>query len=100
MKKLTRRDFLGSTAIAIVTSPAMLVPGTQALAADTPPVDPKDAQAKALAYVHLSAKPDANCANCQLYTGSADAEWGPCAIFPGKLVASAGWCSAWVKKAG
>ncbi len=59
-----------------------------------------DAQAKALSYVHESPKPDSVCANCQLYTGPADAAWGPCALFPGKQVAGAGWCSAWVKRAG
>ncbi|MCG6888043.1 MAG: high-potential iron-sulfur protein [Gammaproteobacteria bacterium] len=51
-----------------------------------------------MAYTHQSAKADSNCANCQLYSGTAD--WGPCAIFPGRQVAGAGWCSAWVKRAG
>ncbi len=38
------------------------------------------------------------CLNCQLYQSKA-ADNGACAIFPGKLVAAAGWCSAYVKKA-
>ncbi|MHB8476347.1 MAG: high-potential iron-sulfur protein [Steroidobacteraceae bacterium] len=33
-----------------------------------------------------------------LVGGQRDA-MGPCTIFPGKSVASAGWCSGWVKKA-
>ena len=99
MKKVNRREFIGSSAIALAIGPASVVFSNQVLAADTPKVDPIDPQAKALSYVHLSAKEDENCANCQLYTGGADAEWGPCAIFPGKQVAGAGWCSAWVKKA-
>ena len=65
-----------------------------------PHVDPADSQAKGLSYTHQSSKADANCSNCQLYSGDAGADWGPCAIFPGKHVAAKGWCSAWVKKAG
>ncbi|WP_449357869.1 high-potential iron-sulfur protein [Alishewanella longhuensis] len=38
------------------------------------------------------------CANCNLIQGEDGQEWRPCAIFPGKLVASEGWCAAWVKK--
>ncbi len=69
------------------------------LAAEMPKVDLEDPTAKALAYVHNS--PDANqlCQGCQLYTDAASAEWGPCAIFPGKLVSAKGWCKSWVKRA-
>ena len=98
MKTLSRRKFIASTATAIALSPALLL-NSRAAAADAPRIDPDDPQAKALSYVHESPKPDSICANCQLYTGAADAEWGPCAIFPGKDVAAAGWCSAWVAKA-
>ena len=38
--------------------------------------------------------------NCQVYAGKPADPAGPCAIFPGKLVAGKGWCSAYVKKAG
>jgi hypothetical protein len=100
MKIITRRTFLGASATAIVSVPLLNLASGSVDAADVPKVDPNDAQAKALSYVHQSPKPDNLCANCQLYTGSADADWGPCAIFPGKQVASAGWCSAWVKRAG
>lgn len=100
MKQFTRRDVLGLSAAVLVVGPTTAFNSSLALASDAPKVDPNDAQAKALAYVNKSAKADANCANCQLYTGAADSEWGPCAIFPGKQVASAGWCSAWVKRAG
>ena len=100
MKTLSRRKFIASTAASIALSPALLVTSRQAAAADTPRVDPNDPQAKALSYVHESPKPDNICANCRLYTGASDAEWGPCAVFPGKDVAAAGWCSAWVAKAG
>jgi hypothetical protein len=99
MKKLNRRQFLGSGAAIVAFSPSMFLSG-RATAADAPRLDPNDPQAKALSYVHESPKADNICANCQLYTGSADAAWGPCTIFPGKQVAAGGWCSAWVKKAG
>ncbi len=100
MKKLTRRDLLGLSAVAIVASPALALTSRLAFAADAPRLDPNDAQASALAYTHQSAKAGSNCANCQLYSAGAGAAWGPCAIFPGKQVAGAGWCSAWVKRAG
>lgn len=100
MKKLTRRQVLGTAATALTVSPLLALTSRLAIAAEASRVDPNDPQAKALAYVHQSPKQDSNCANCQLYTGAADAEWGPCAIFPGKQVAGAGWCSAWVKKSG
>jgi High potential iron-sulfur protein len=66
---------------------------------ESPALDSSDPTAKALGYVPKSAKPDANCANCSLFQGKAGDAMGPCTIFPGKSVASAGWCSGWVKKA-
>ena len=62
-------------------------------------------QAVALKYVHDVAEvdpatprfdPSQNCANCAQIQGDEGAEWRPCAIFPGKLVAAKGWCSVWV----
>jgi High potential iron-sulfur protein len=50
-------------------------------------------------YIVKSAKPAANCANCSQFQAKAGDAMGPCAIFPGKSVASAGWCTGWVKKA-
>jgi hypothetical protein len=38
------------------------------------------------------------CANCQLYESEEGAEWGPCQIFGGQLVAAQGWCQAWIEK--
>ena len=99
MNDISRRKMLGLSAAALIVGPALALGSRSALAADMPHLDPEDAQAKGLSYVHKSAKAD-NCSNCQLYTGDAGADWGPCAIFPGKHVSAAGWCSAWVKKAG
>ncbi|CAD7838659.1 MAG: hypothetical protein [Olavius algarvensis Gamma 3 endosymbiont] len=100
MKKLNRRQFLGSTAAIVAFTPSILIANRSAVAGDAARVDPNDPQAKALSYVHESPKADNLCTNCQLYQGAADAAWGLCAIFPGKQVAGGGWCSAWVKKAG
>ena len=100
MKNFTRRQVLTASAAVIATGPLVALSQSAAVAADAPQVDPNDPQAKALSYVHESPRADNICGNCQLYTGDAAADWGPCALFPGKQVATAGWCSAWVKKAG
>ncbi len=97
MNIVTRRQFLATSAV-MAAVPLVALTGREALAADAPRLDPDDAQAKALAYVHQSGKAGQNCANCRLYTGTSQVDWGPCAIFPGKQVAGAGWCSAWVGK--
>lgn len=72
-------------------------------------VDENDPQAKALGYVHDTAKADQakypkhaatqKCANCQLFQGKATDATGPCPLFAGKAVAAGGWCSAYAKKA-
>lgn len=75
-------------------------------------VSPDSATAQAVGYVEDANNVDAErypdkaplagteqwCRNCQLYTGSESEDWAGCAIFPGKQVAGAGWCSAWVPK--
>ena len=98
MKSISRRRLLALTAASAAAVPLSALTG-RAVAMSHNKLDPNDPQAKALQYVHESTKADQNCANCQLYTGSADAEWGPCAIFPGKEVSRNGWCGAWVAKA-
>ena len=100
MKNISRRKLLGATATAIISAPMLNLLGRSVEASEMPPVDPDDAQAKALSYTHTSPKSDQKCSNCQLFAASTDSEWGPCAIFPGKQVANAGWCSAWAKRAG
>ena len=98
MKQITRRQILSSTAVALVSSPLLAPTVPLARASSESPLDPEDAQAKALSYVHDSPKSESNCANCQLYTGAEGSEWGHCAIFPGKQVAASGWCTAWAQK--
>jgi hypothetical protein len=93
---ITRRKVLKAVAVASVV-PFVAFGRNEALA-QTAQVDPAGAQAKALGYVHQSSMADKNCGNCKLYTGEASKAWGPCAIFPGQNVATAGWCQAWVAK--
>lgn len=105
MNGSNRRVFMMQVAAASGT--ALLAANAQAQAAM---VNEKDAQAAALGYVADTTKVDAKkfpkhaatqlCNNCQLYAAKATDPAGPCALFPGKLVAGKGWCSAWVKKAG
>jgi hypothetical protein len=61
-------------------------------------VDPESAQAQALQYVAKSENAEQMCSNCTLYTGADGDASGPCPLFPGAVVASEGWCSAWVPK--
>ena len=66
-----------------------------------------DPQALGLGYKEDATKADKvkfpkyaagqNCATCQLYQGPITGA-GNCALFPGKQVASKGWCSAYTKK--
>jgi hypothetical protein len=81
--------------------------GTAKLVAETDPT------AKALKYVHDATKAkrekrgvtegkDQNCSNCQLYTMPTKIDGkdaGKCLMIQGGLVAAAGWCASWAKKA-
>jgi hypothetical protein len=68
-------------------------------------LDVHDSQAVALGYVELASQVDArkypqyvagsNCDNCLQLQGKPGNNYRPCALFPGKLVAVAGWCSGW-----
>ena len=101
--KSTRRQFMAVSAVSV----ASLV--TARVAYAQPMLGEGEPQAVALGYKANAANVDKakfakyqdgqNCANCQLYTAK-DANAGACSVFPGKLVAGAGWCNLWVKKAG
>jgi len=107
-KTLSRRNFLGTLAVAVPGGAVILQ--RDAAAQDPVQLTEDDAQAKALAYVHDATtvdtsnpaaaryEPGQECANCLQIQGAEGAEWRPCAIFPGKVVAAAGWCSVWVAK--
>jgi formylmethanofuran:tetrahydromethanopterin formyltransferase len=99
---IERRVFL----LTVAASTSALSAGVRAQSL----VNDKDPQAQALGYVADASKVDTkkypkfvagqNCTNCSLYQGKATDKAAACALFPGKLVAGPGWCSAWVKKAG
>ena len=103
--KHSRRTFLISAAgagSALAASPFAFAQGSA-------PLSESDPQAKALGYKADATKADKAqfpkysadqmCSNCQLYLGKATDAAGPCTLFPKKLVAPKGWCSAWAKKA-
>ena len=109
-----RRRFLKLGAGAVAAVPvAALVGGRVAYASDLPKLDEADPSAVALGYKHAAADVDTGkfpkrtgpegekqfCSNRNLYQAG-DADWGPCAIFPGRSVAAAGWCNAWIPKQG
>lgn len=98
---ISRRTFLFQSAV--VSSSVALLSLSNAQAA-APMVSEADPQAKAVNYVSDAkkspkAKQGQACSGCALYQGGS-AKAGGCAIFPGKQVASSGWCSAWAKKPG
>lgn len=99
---LSRRRFVQSAGAATV---AMGFGTTTIRAEELPRVNENDTMAKALNYVHDAGTADAAkrfsdryCSNCALYAGNDDDEWAKCSIFPGKVVAGRGWCSAWAPK--
>ena len=79
------------------------------MAQDMPKLAEDDPTATAMRYTHDASTVDAGsranpaaeqtCANCALIQGNDGEAWRPCQIFPGKLVASAGWCAVWAPKA-
>jgi len=103
---ISRRRFIGQLAAAAPIGAAIL--SRQAAAQDLPKLTEDDPAAIALQYVHDAANVDPakspryqagqSCSNCLQVQGEEGAEFRPCAIFPGKLVASKGWCSVWVAK--
>ena len=72
-------------------------------------LDEKDADAKAVAYQQDARKVDArafptyrpgqSCTTCALIEFGT-ARLRGCSLFPGKLVAATGWCSAWKLRGG
>ena len=93
---ITRRALVkgGLIAGALVPVAGLFICG--AACADLPALDPSDPAAKGRDYVTKSAKSVEYCGNCSLYKKTSDS-MGSCALFAGKSVAFAGWCSGWVK---
>ena len=107
MSKIARRKFIQLSAVA--AAGALVHTGREAHAQDLPKLAEDDPLAVAMKYVHDATAVDPatraqpaevqNCANCALIQGNDGDEWRPCQIFPGKVVAAAGWCSVWAPKA-
>ncbi|MGI9292113.1 MAG: high-potential iron-sulfur protein [Gammaproteobacteria bacterium] len=100
---LSRRRFLAGLAVAGPAGSLMISQG--ALASDLPKLALDDPLAVGLQYVEDATQATApnykagqDCANCLQIQGNDGDAWRPCAIVPGKVVAAAGWCSAWVAK--
>jgi len=108
LSKLSRRRFLRNAAVAFPIGVVVLE--STASAQEVPHLALDDPTAVALGYVHDAKTVDKtnqlnsryedgqSCTTCALLQGEPDAEWRPCAIFPGKLVAKAGWCRTWSPK--
>ena len=99
----SRRRFIKLTAIGLAAVPFAnaLLSGT-AEAADL--ISETDPQAAALGYKADATKAEKRtdatqlCSNCNFYSAKPGDTSGPCVLFQGKLVAGAGWCTAWAKK--
>jgi len=106
-----RRRFMKVNLLGLALAPAasLLVGGTAWAGRsgrnpkDLAVLNPADPQAKALHYTPDSPKEGQSCSNCQLYTGTAGDDYGPCAIFSYRvapsgeqiMVSAAGWCRSW-----
>ena len=113
-QKISRRKFISTTTGTVATIPVVAVFGERALAEEatlTAKLDEANPTAAALGYRHDANEVDTDrfakrateegktqfCDNCLHYKTSDVEGWGPCAIFPGFLVAAKGWCNVWVK---
>jgi hypothetical protein len=103
---LTRRLLLeraGLVAAGLAATPIRTL-----AAPDLPHLSTTDPVAAALAYTEDGSKidpskfpsyqPGQKCATCMQNTGVAGQAWGPCSLFPGKVVSENGWCRSYVKK--
>ena len=102
----SRRSFLKEAGL---LSLGTLVLTQPSLAAGEVQMAETDPTAAALGYRHDTSKVDQAkfpkhkvsqvCLGCSLVKGKDGEAWRPCAIFPSKLVAAKGWCSAFAVKA-
>jgi High potential iron-sulfur protein len=108
-RNISRRAILKGGLIAGTLIPALGLMTDSIAAPELPPLDTKDPTASALGYVEDTTKvddkanpthkADQKCDNCAQFKGTAGEARGACNIFPGKTVASKGWCKTWTKKA-
>ena len=94
-----RRLFVSALSGGVIAIPLGAIGSLTPLhAAGLPKLSPENSTAKSLAYTHDSADAAKRCAGCQFFT-EPDAEWGPCVIFPEKLVSAKGFCNSWYARA-
>jgi len=100
---LSRRRFLRHLAVAAPAGSLFL--SGPASADALPQLALDDPLAVGLQYVEDATaskapnyKAGQTCDNCLQIQGNDGDAYRPCAIVPGKSVAAAGWCSAWVAK--
>lgn len=100
----SRRHFLK---IATGTAAAAFAMGVARVteAFGLPHLTSNDPTAKALNYVEDASqsrstlhKPGNACAGCRFYMGGTN-DYGPCQLYPGKVVSSKGWCTSYTPKA-
>ena len=112
---MDRRNFvrfagLGTLGLVALASNAQAAaPPAAAPAADLPKLELDNPTAKALGYVEDTKSVDVakykthtveqKCSNCLFIRGDAPKKYRPCTLFPGKSVASEGWCVSWAKLA-
>jgi hypothetical protein len=96
---IPRRRIVTSIAGGILSLPLSALLQTLS-AADTPRLDPGASAAKSLMYTHESTDANRICSGCQFYSDATASDWGPCVIFPDKLVSASGVCNSWFKRAG
>jgi hypothetical protein len=100
---LSRRAILKYLALAAGAGATMRV--IDASAADPIHLDVNDPAAVKVGYIleagHVDPKKQptyvagSNCENCLLLQGKPGDTYRPCTLFPGKLVKTSGWCTAW-----
>ena len=99
---LSRRRFLKSAARGAAVVSFIPLANLSTAQEELPHLSEDNPTAVALNYKHdateTSAPEGRTCSNCMLYSGAADAEWGPCSLFPGQAVNANGWCSAWAAR--
>ncbi|MCP4387486.1 MAG: high-potential iron sulfur protein 2 [Gammaproteobacteria bacterium] len=96
-----RRKVVKIMGSGLVAIPALGFTGlTRVLAAGDAKLSPDDPAAKNLNYTEASTDSARHCAGCQFYSGVQGDDWGPCVIFPEKLVNAGGLCNSWYARAG
>ena len=105
-----RRTALIRGALGLATFVTVAMPWARARSqAGDPPEEAKlsenDPLAQQLMYVHEATRTRADargenefCHNCRYFRCESDCSWGPCDLFPGKVVNAQGWCNVWALK--